>query len=44
MDYCEHVAAMVPVKPSANGCEHCLTTGDGVSANHSFMLDAVTIR
>ncbi len=28
MDYCEHVTAILPVKPSANGCEDCLKTGD----------------
>ncbi len=28
MDYCEHVAAILPVKPSADGCEDCLKTGD----------------
>ena len=27
-DYCEHVAAMVPVTPSADGCEDCLKIGD----------------
>lgn len=28
MEYCEHVAAMVSVTPSANGCEECLKMGD----------------
>ncbi|MEO6654467.1 MAG: UBP-type zinc finger domain-containing protein [Pyrinomonadaceae bacterium] len=28
MDYCEHIAAIVPVVPSADGCEGCLKTGD----------------
>src|SRR6185503_20481976 len=28
MDYCEHIAAIAPVKPSADGCEDCLKTGD----------------
>ena len=28
MDYCEHIAAIVPVTPSAGGCEDCLKTGD----------------
>ena len=28
MDYCEHISAIVPVKPSSNGCEDCLKTGD----------------
>ena len=28
MDYCEHVAAMVSVMPSADGCEDCLKIGD----------------
>ncbi|MEO6052021.1 MAG: UBP-type zinc finger domain-containing protein [Pyrinomonadaceae bacterium] len=28
MDYCEHIAAIIPVEPSANGCEDCLKTGD----------------
>ena len=28
MDYCEHVAAMVPVTASASGCEECLKMGD----------------
>ena len=28
MDYCEHIAAILPVKPSANGCEDCLKIGD----------------
>ncbi len=27
MDYCEHVAEIVPVKPSADGCEDCLKIG-----------------
>ena len=27
MDYCEHVAGIVPVKPSADGCEDCLKIG-----------------
>jgi uncharacterized UBP type Zn finger protein len=29
MNYCEHVAAILPVSPSAKGCEDCLKTGDG---------------
>ncbi len=28
MNYCEHVAAIIPLKPSAEGCEDCLKTGD----------------
>lgn len=28
MDYCEHISAILPVKPSADGCEDCLKTGD----------------
>ena len=28
MDYCEHISAIVSVKPSAEGCEDCLKTGD----------------
>ena len=28
MDYCEHIATIIPVKPSAEGCEDCLKTGD----------------
>ncbi len=28
MDYCEHVAAILAVKPSTQGCEDCLKTGD----------------
>lgn len=28
MDYCEHISAIIPVKPSAAGCEDCLKTGD----------------
>jgi len=28
MDYCEHIAAIVSVTPSAKGCEDCLKTGD----------------
>jgi len=28
MDYCEHIDAIIPVKPSAAGCEECLKTGD----------------
>ncbi|MBK6749303.1 MAG: UBP-type zinc finger domain-containing protein [Pyrinomonadaceae bacterium] len=28
MDYCEHINAILPVKPSAAGCEECLKTGD----------------
>lgn len=27
MDYCEHISAIVPVTPSANGCEDCLKIG-----------------
>jgi len=27
MDYCEHIAAIVPVTPSAEGCEECLKMG-----------------
>lgn len=28
MDSCEHFAAIVPVEPSADGCEDCVKTGD----------------
>ena len=28
MEYCEHVAEIQTVKPSADGCEDCLRTGD----------------
>lgn len=28
MDYCEHIAAIVPVEPISDGCEDCLKTGD----------------
>ena len=28
MDYCEHIGAVLPVTPSADGCEDCLKTGD----------------
>lgn len=28
MDYCEHIAAIVAVEPSADGCEDCLKTDD----------------
>lgn len=28
MDYCEHIAAILAVKPSADGCEDCLKIGD----------------
>jgi uncharacterized UBP type Zn finger protein len=28
MEYCEHISTIVPVKPSAEGCEDCLKTGD----------------
>ena len=28
MESCEHFAAIVPVEPSADGCEDCLKTGD----------------
>lgn len=28
MDYCEHISTIHPVKPSADGCEDCLKTGD----------------
>jgi uncharacterized UBP type Zn finger protein len=28
MNYCEHIGAIMPVKPSADGCEDCLKTGD----------------
>ncbi|MGB2753413.1 MAG: UBP-type zinc finger domain-containing protein [Pyrinomonadaceae bacterium] len=28
MESCEHFAAIVPVVPSADGCEDCLKTGD----------------
>ena len=28
MDYCEHIAAIAKVVPSADGCEECLKTGD----------------
>lgn len=28
MNWCEHIAAIVPVEPSADGCEDCLITGD----------------
>jgi len=28
MDWCEHIPAIVRVKPSADGCEDCLKTGD----------------
>lgn len=28
MDYCEHVAAIVAVKPGSDGCEDCLKIGD----------------
>lgn len=28
MDYCEHIAAIVRVTPTAKGCEDCLKTGD----------------
>lgn len=27
MEYCEHVASIVPVTPSADGCEDCLKIG-----------------
>lgn len=27
MDYCEHVAGLVAVKPSSDGCEDCLKIG-----------------
>lgn len=27
MAYCEHVAGIVPVKPSSKGCEDCLNIG-----------------
>lgn len=27
MDYCEHIAAILPVEPSARGCENCLKIG-----------------
>ena len=27
MDYCEHISAIVPVTPSADGCEDCLKIG-----------------
>ncbi len=27
MEYCEHISAIVPVTPSANGCEDCLKIG-----------------
>lgn len=27
MDYCEHVSGILPVKPSADGCEDCLKIG-----------------
>lgn len=29
MEYCEHVASIVPVEPSADGCEDCLKIGGG---------------
>jgi uncharacterized UBP type Zn finger protein len=28
MDYCEHIAAIVRVTPTAKGCEDCIKTGD----------------
>ena len=28
MDYCEHIAAILPVKAAAEGCVDCLKTGD----------------
>ena len=28
MDYCEHIVVVLPVKPSADGCEDCLKAGD----------------
>jgi uncharacterized UBP type Zn finger protein len=28
IEYCEHISAMQPVRPSADGCEDCLKTGD----------------
>ena len=28
MDFCEHIAAILPVKPVAAGCVDCLKTGD----------------
>ena len=28
MDYCEHIAAILPVEPAAKGCVDCLKTGD----------------
>lgn len=28
MDFCEHISTIKPVKPSADGCEDCLKTGD----------------
>ena len=27
MDYCEHISAIIPVTPSADGCEDCLKIG-----------------
>lgn len=27
MDYCEHISAILPVTPSADGCEDCLKIG-----------------
>jgi hypothetical protein len=27
MEYCEHVTALKPVQPSADGCEECLKIG-----------------
>ena len=27
MDYCEHVSTIIPVTPSADGCEDCLKIG-----------------
>ncbi|MEO7538395.1 MAG: UBP-type zinc finger domain-containing protein [Pyrinomonadaceae bacterium] len=28
MDHCEHLSAIVPVEPSAKGCEECLKMGE----------------
>jgi uncharacterized UBP type Zn finger protein len=28
MDRCEHLSAIVPVKPGSKGCEECLKMGD----------------
>ena len=28
MEYCEHIESIVPVTPSAEGCEECLAAGE----------------